>query len=145
MLLPAAVEEMRLNDPDLTDSIFWITGSTSVFREIETISELNQGVPVLAAVPEVVQSGLASAVLSIGVSFQSNAQLAAVYGTEILNGTALPGELPVGVVSPPDIAINFHRARADGLKIPFSFFEASSFVYDAEGKPVRVRSQDVQD
>lgn len=144
MLLPPVVEEMRLNDPDLTDSILWITGSTSVFREIETISELNQGVPVLAAVPEVVQSGLGSAVLSIGVSFQSNAQLAAFYGTEILNGNVLPGELPVGVISPPDIAINFRRARADGLKIPFSFFEASSFVYDAEGKPVRVRGQDIK-
>ena len=145
VLLPATVEEMRLTDPDLTDSIFWITGSTSVFREIETISALNQGVPVLADVPEVVQAGLASAVLSIGVSFFSNAQLAAVYGTEILNGNASPGALPVGVVSPPDIAINFLRARTDGLKIPFSFFEASSFVYDAQGNPVRVRGRDVQD
>lgn len=144
MLLPATVEEMRLTDPNLTNSIFWITGSTSVFREIETISKLNQGVPVLADVPEVVQAGLASAVLSIGVSFYSNAQLAAVYGTEILNGNASPGALPVGVVSPPDIAINFLRARTDGLKIPFSLFEASSFVYDTQGYPVRVRGRDVQ-
>lgn len=145
MLLPATVEKMRLTDPNLTNSIFWITGSTSVFREIETISELNQGVPVLAEVPEVVQAGLESAVLSIGVSFYSNAQLAAVYGTEILNGNASPGALPVGVVSPPDIAINFLRARTDGLKIPFSFFEASSFVYDPQGNLVRVRGRDVQD
>jgi putative tryptophan/tyrosine transport system substrate-binding protein len=144
-LLPAAIEEMRQTDPDLQDSIFWITGSTSVFAEIETISELNQSVPVLAAVPEVVQSGSASAVLSIGISFQSNAQLAAVYGSEILNGNASPGELKVGIVSPPDIAINFLRARDDGLKIPFSFFEAASFVFDAQGRPVRVGGRNVQD
>jgi len=143
-LLPAAVDEMRKTDPELKNSIFWITGSTSVFTEIATISELNQGVPVLAAVPEVVQSGSASAVLSIGISFQSNAQLAAVYGTEILRGNALPGELKVGIVSPPDIAINFSRARADGLKIPFSFFEASSFVFDASGRPARIGGRDVQ-
>jgi putative tryptophan/tyrosine transport system substrate-binding protein len=145
ILVPAAIDEMRRNDPDLQDSIFWITGSTSVFREIETISALNQGVPVLAAVPEVVQSGSASAVLSIGVSFQSNAQLAAVYGSEVLIGNVSPGELKVGVVSPPDIAINFLRARSDRLKIPFSFLEAASFVFDAEGMPVRVRGSDVQD
>lgn len=144
-LLPKAVNDMQQNDPTLEDSVFWITGSTSVFAEIETITRLNQGVPVLAAVPEVVQPGRASAVLSIGISFKSNAQLAAFYGSEVLNGYARPGDLKVGIVSPPDIAINFARARADGLQIPFSVFEAATFVYDAQGKPARVRGLDVQD
>ena len=144
-LVPQAVARMRRNDPELKDSAFWITGSTSVFVEIATITKHADKVPVLAVVPEVVQAGRDSAVLSIGVSFESNAQLAAVYGAEILTGRAKAGQMKVGVVSPPDIAVNFLRAREIGLKIPFSFFEAATFVYDGEGKAVRVRGQDAKD
>ncbi len=138
--MPAAVAALRATDPELTDSIFWITGSTSVFNEIDLIDGAAAGVPVLSAVPDVVQPGDASAVMSIGVSFESNAHLAALYGLDILGG-AKPGDLKAGVVSPPDIAINFRKARAIGLKIPFSFFESASFVYDATGTLVRKAGQ----
>ena len=144
-LVADADARMRRTDPELKNSVFWITGSTSVFVEIETITKHADKVPVLAVVPEVVQAGRDSAVLSIGVSFESNAQLAAVYGAEILTGRAKAGQMKVGVVSPPDIAVNFLRAREIGLKIPFSFFEAATFVYDGEGKAVRVRGQDAKD
>jgi len=40
-------------------------------------------------------------------------------------------------VSPPDIAISFLKAREIGLKVPFSFFETASFVYDYDGRAVR--------
>jgi len=141
-LVPQAVTEMRRTDPALDHSLFWITGSTSVFAEIATITTHSDRVPVLSAVPEVVQAGRDSAVLSIGVSFESNARLAAVYGAEILGGRKA-GDMKVGVVSPPDIAVNFRRAREIGLKIPFAFFEAASFIYDAEGRPVRADGQDM--
>ncbi|MFN3399411.1 MAG: ABC transporter substrate binding protein, partial [Ferrovibrio sp.] len=141
-LVPQAVAEMRRTDPTLEHSLFWITGSTSVFAEIATITAQSDRVPVLSAVPEVVQAGRDSAVLSIGVSFESNARLAAVYAAEILGGRKA-GEMKVGVVSPPDIAVNFRRAREIGLKIPFAFFEAASFIYDAEGRPVRADGQDM--
>jgi putative tryptophan/tyrosine transport system substrate-binding protein len=98
--IPAALSRMRESDPDLTNSLFWITGSTSIFSEMELITTMAEQVPVLAVVPEVVQAGRHSAVLSIGVSFESNAQLAAHYGAEVLSGRAQPGELAVGVVSP---------------------------------------------
>jgi len=143
-LVPQAVSRMRDSDPELAQSVFWITGSTSVFAEIATINAHSGRVPVLSVVPEVVQAGRDSAVLSIGVSFESNARLAAVYGADILAGRRKPGEMKVGVVSPPDIAVNFRRAREIGLKIPFAFFEAASFVYDAEGRPVRLDGQDMQ-
>lgn len=136
-VVAAAVKEMRRNDPSLADSVMWVTGSTAVFREIATINEHADRVPVLSAVPEVVKPGDESAVLSIGVSFESNAHLAALYGAEILLGRARAGDLKVGVVSPPDIAINFRKARAIGLKIPFSFFESARFIYDYEGRTVR--------
>lgn len=140
-LIPDAVARMRRSDPDLKNSAFWITGSTSVFTEIRAINAHAAGAAVLSAAPDVVRSGPDSALLSIGVGFESNAQLAAVYGADILAGRAEAGALPVGVVSPPDIAVNFLRARAIGLKTPFSFFEAAAYIYGPEGAPVRVRGR----
>ena len=142
-MLPEAVAAMRKNDPGLNNSVFWITGSTAVFREIATINAHADRVPVLSVVPDVVRAGEDSAVLSIGVSFDSNAHLAAIYGADVLAGRAEVGALKVGVASPPDIAINFHKAREIGLKIPFSFFESASFVYDYEGQPARVNGKSI--
>ena len=71
------------------------------------------------------------------------AAVAALYGADILTGKSQPANMKVGVVSPPDIAINFLRAREIGLKIPFSFFEAATFIFDAGGRPVRIRGQTV--
>ncbi len=129
-----AVRTMRKNDPTLDNSLFWITGSTAVFREIRAINANSDRVPVLSVVPDVVKEGEDSAVLSIGISFQSNAHLAAIYGADVLSGRAKAGDLKVGIVSPPDIAINFLKAREIGLEIPFSFFESASFVYDYDGR-----------
>jgi putative ABC transport system substrate-binding protein len=133
----AAVATMRKSDPTLDNSVFWITGSTAVFREIATINANSDRVPVLSVVPEVVQAGDDSAVLSIGISFQSNAHIAAIYGADVLEGRAEAGDLHVGIVSPPDIAINFRKAREIALEIPFSFFESASYIYDYEGRMVR--------
>jgi len=137
VLVPAAVARMRDNDPGLQDSVFWITGSTAVFREMATINAHADRVPVLSAVPEVVQAGDDSAVLSVGISFESNAYLAALYALRILNGETRAGDLKVGIVSPPDIAINFRRAQQIALDVPFSFFESANYVYDNNGRPVR--------
>jgi len=140
-LIPAALREMRRTDPELKNSVFIITGSTAVFREIKTISELAKRVPVLSLVPEVVQAGDESAALSIGISFESNARLAASYILQTLENPNRAGQLRVGIVSPPDISINFRRTRAIGLRVPFALLEAASFVYDHDGKAVRVRGQ----
>jgi putative ABC transport system substrate-binding protein len=92
---------------------------------------------VVSVVPEIVREGDDSAALAIGISFESNAILAAVYGADILTGRAKAGDLKVGVVTPPDIAISFRKAREVGLRIPFDFFENASFVYDYECRDVR--------
>lgn len=136
-LVGEAVAQMRTNDPALDRSLFWITGSTAVFKEIATINAHAGRVPVVSAVPEVVREGDDSAVLSIGISFESNANLAALYAVDILAGRAVPGRLKVGIVSPPNIAINFRRARQIGLDIPISFFESANYIYDYEGRLVR--------
>ena len=135
--MPTTLATMRKTDPDQSNSIFWITGSTSVIAEINTISDMAEKAAVLGVFPELVKEGDKSAVLSIGVSFDTNTRLAAAYATDILSGKVKPGALPVGLVRPPDIAINFMKARQIGLKIPFSFFESASFVYDQNGKTVR--------
>ena len=142
-LIDGALVEMRKTDPSLDHSMFWITGSTSIFREIETINQHAGPVPVLSAVPEVVKAGDKSAVMSIGISFESNGYLAAVYGYDVIMGNAKAGDLKVGIVSPPDIAINFRRARTIGVEVPFSFFESANYVYDYEGKAVRLRGRDL--
>jgi putative ABC transport system substrate-binding protein len=121
----------------LSKSLFWLTGSTSVFREIHTINQSSDRVPVVSVVPEIVTAGPDTAVLGIGISFESNAHLAAIYADKILRGVAKAGELNVGIVSPPDISISFLKARAIGMRVPFDFFETASFVYDYDGRPVR--------
>ena len=75
--------------------------------------------------------------LSIGVNQSSAVQIAALYGIDILLGKVKAGDLKVGLVSTPDIAISFRRAREIDLLIPFSFFEAATFIYDYEGRQVR--------
>jgi putative tryptophan/tyrosine transport system substrate-binding protein len=140
-LVPDAVRAMQQSDPDLSKSLFWLTGSTSVFREIRTINENAGRVPVISVVPEIVTEGSDTAVLGIGISFESNAHLAAVYADKILRG-AKSGDLPVGIVSPPDISISFLKAREIGMRVPFGFFETASFIYDYAGRAVRSSAHD---
>jgi hypothetical protein len=139
-IIPSAVSTMRKTDPDLSESLFWITGSTSVFREIRTINQYSDRVPVLSVVPEIVTKGADTAVLAIGISFESNAQLAAIYSARILDGVK-PGTLKVGIVSPPDIAISFLKAREIGMRVPFNFFEIAGFIYDYQGREVRAANK----
>ena len=137
-LVKRAVVFMQRNDPTLQNSIFWITGSTSVFNEIAAINAEAANVPVLSVVPEVVREGDHSAVLSIGISFESNAHLAAIYAADVIERKVEAGNLKVGLVSPPDIAINFRRAKAIGFKVPFNFFESATSIYDYEGRAARL-------
>jgi putative ABC transport system substrate-binding protein len=140
-IIPNAVSEMRKSDPDLSKSMFWITGSTSVFKEIRTINQYADKVPVVSVVPEIVAAGADTAVLSVGTSFDSNAHLAAIYGADVLEGRAKVDQLKVGVVSPPDIAISFLKAREIGMRVPFHFFETATFIYDYQGRPVRTTGE----
>jgi len=144
LMVREAVTAMMRNDPNLQNSLFWITGSTSVFKEIDTINANSSRVPVVSAVTEVVQAGDSSATLSIGIGFESNAHLAAIYAADVLDKRVRAGELKVGVVSPPDIAINFRKARDIGLKVPFSFFESATNIYDYSGQLVRADGTSVR-
>lgn len=140
-IVPQAVAKMRANDPNLSESLFWITGSTSVFREIKIINQFSDRVPVISAVPEIVKAGPDTAALGVGVSFESNGRLAGIYGARVLAGTKV-GALKVGLVSPPDMAVSFLKAKEIGLRVPFSIFEIASFVYDYEGNAVRRAKSD---
>ncbi len=134
--IPAGLDAMRRNDPDLKRSVLLVTGSTPVYERIAQVNRHAGRVPVVSMLPDVVRPGSDSALLSIGVNQSSAVALAAVYAKDILLGRADPATLPVGTVSPPDLAINFLVAERIGIKIPFSFFESATFVYDPEGRAV---------
>ena len=135
---------MRKNDPDLTDSIFWITGSTTVFSEIATINANSFRVPVLSTVTDVVQAGDNTAALSVGISFESNAYQAALFAIDILENLRKPGDISVGIVSPPDVAISFRKAREIGMRIPMPLFEGASVIFDNDGRLARSNAGNVK-
>lgn len=130
---------MRKADANGAFSAFWITGSSAVFPHIRLINQTAGHVPVFSAVPDLVKAGADSVDVSIGVSFEENAYLAALYAQRIVSGQVHPGQLPVGVVSPPEIAINFMKTRQSGLRLPFSFFEKAGTVFNARGELIRWR------
>ena len=125
----------------LGDSLFLITGSSELFAEIATINNNAAKIPVVSVTPSHVTSGESSVFMAIGVSFQTNAKLAANYGYRVLIDHMLPGKLPVGVVSTPDISINFRRKLDTRLKVPFGFFEDAVVIYNYKGQPVRLPGQ----
>ena len=142
--IPSAIQIMQQHDPELHESIFWITGSTAVFTHIKLINQFTGNIPVLSSISNVVTEGDDSALLAIGIDRRNNALLASLYAVKILTGVASPGELKLGIVTPPDLAINFRIARKIGLKIPFHFFESAAFIYDYEGKATRAFGQKVK-
>jgi putative ABC transport system substrate-binding protein len=139
--LPEVATKVYAIDPELEKSIILVTSSSSIVNEFETVDRLALNIPVVSLFPDLVQAGDVSAVLSVGVSFDSNSLLAGLYGVRILQDEIAPGELPVGVITPPDIAISFAKAREIGLKIPFGFFESATFIYDPDGVLVRDQGQ----
>ena len=143
-LVRETVATMRKNDPDLTDSIFWITGSTTVFSEIATINANSFRVPVLSTVTDVVQAGDNTAALSVGISFESNAYQAALFAIDILENLRKPGDISVGIVSPPDVAISFRKAREIGMRIPMPLFEGASVIFDNDGRLARSNAGNVK-
>ncbi|MGY0217430.1 ABC transporter substrate-binding protein [Endozoicomonadaceae bacterium StTr2] len=134
--IPAALANSRKVDPELKQTLLWLTGSTLLFSRLEQIDALASRVPVLSAVPDLVSSQPGSPMLSIGISFESNAALAALYGRQILTGRHTPGQLPVGELSPPDIAINFKKVAESGWTIPLRMFELATILYNSNGQPV---------
>jgi putative ABC transport system substrate-binding protein len=142
--IPDAVVEMKKKDPDLTNSVFWLTSSTAVFSNMDILTELCGPIPILSSIPNAVREGRESAVIAIGIDRRNNAHQASIYAVKILKGDAKPGELPVGIVTPPDVAINFLIARDIRLKIPLSFFESAAFIYDYEGRLARAFGETVK-
>lgn len=142
--LPITMQLLREIDPTLNNSLVWVTSSTAIFANLDLVSQFSKGVALVSTNPNAVKEGSESAVVAIGIDRRNNAHLAAIYALRILRDGVNPGDLEVGVVTPPDIALNFQVAKALGLKIPFSFLEGASFVYNYDGDLVRSFGQDVQ-
>lgn len=142
--LPKAIQTLSEIDPSHNNSLVWVTSSTAIFANLDIVSKHSKGLALVSTNPNAVRVGSESAVVAIGIDRRNNAHLAAIYALRILRDGVDPGDLEVGVVTPPDIALNFQVAREIGLKIPFSFLEGAAFVYDYNGKLVRSFGQDVR-
>lgn len=136
-VLEQQVNQMRKNDPSLSHSILWLTGSSSLLRRIGDINQYSAELPLLTAVPEAVNSSGDSALMSVGTSFVNNAYQAALYGLKILNKEAQAKDLPVGVIYPPDISLNFMQAQRIDAVMPFILVEMASEIYAEDGSAIR--------
>jgi len=140
-----AIKKLKYGDPALTDSLLWLTGSSSLLSRMAEINSHADGLAVISAVPDVVKGGQDSALMSFGVSFVNNAHQAGLYGLQILQDNVNPGDLPVGHISPPDIAVSFEQALRINQKIPFVLMEMASKVYDTNGRVIRSKGQSMQE
>ncbi len=142
--IPATLDSFRAIDPKLNNTLLWLTGSTLLFSHLDQINDIAGNVPVLTAVPDLISSDKSSPMLSIGIGFDSNAALAALYGRQILMGRVTPDQLPVGELSPPDIAINFRKVEESGWRIPIRMFELATILFNKNGQPVHRRGIPVE-
>lgn len=140
-----AIKVLKEGDPTLSSSILWLTGSSSLLARMDEINLYAGNLAVISAVPDVVRNRADSALMSFGVSFVNNANQAGLYGLQILKGKIAPGNLPVGQISPPDIAISFAQAERINQKIPFVLMEMASDVYGHNGSVIRFHGKSMQD
>lgn len=140
-----ALNVLKQDDATLNNSILWLTGSSSLLSRMNEINHYADGLAVISAVPDVVNNGGDSALMSFGVSFVNNAHQAGLYGLQILKGRVAPGDLPVGHISPPDIAISFAQAQRIKQKIPFVLMEMASEVYGNSGSVIRYQGKFMQE
>lgn len=136
-VLTQQLQVMNGEDPQLDQSVLWLTGSSSLLDRVAEINAQADKLPLLTVVPEVVNGRQDSALMSVGVSFVNNANQAAFYGIQILRGNIEPSALPVGVLSPPDISISFQQAARVKAQIPFSLIEMASDIYAENGERIR--------
>ncbi len=128
---------MKATDPQLKHSLLWLTGSSSLLERTEEIYAHSEQAPLLTVVPDAVNGSAQSALMSVGVGFENNAHQAALYGVQILRDGTPPRDLPVGVLSPPDISISFKQADRLKAKVPFVLIEMASDIYAQDGEMIR--------
>lgn len=131
------VSLMGKQDPHFEHSLLWLTGSSSLLSRIDDIYLSSKQLPLLTVVPNAVNNSEHSALMSVGVGFENNAHQAALYGIKILRDNIKPQELPVGVLSPPDISISFKQVDRLNTTIPFVLLEMASDIYADNGEMIR--------
>ncbi|WP_367278130.1 ABC transporter substrate-binding protein [uncultured Photobacterium sp.] len=140
-----SMAHLKKADPKLDNTLLWLTGSSSLLARVAEINRYSERLPLISAVPDVVRSSSDSALMSFGVSFVNNAHQAALYGLRILKAETMAGELPVGIIAPPDIAISFQQAKRIDQQIPFVLMEMASDVYGIDGKIIRSEGKPVRE
>nr|WP_028023313.1 ABC transporter substrate binding protein [Enterovibrio calviensis] len=143
-VMASEISALKSQDPQLENTLLWLTGSSSLLARVDEINGLSQSLPLLTVVPEAVNGDEHSALMSVGVSFVNNAHQAALYGIRILRDGEKAGGLPVGVISPPDISISFRQAKRLEKAVPLVLLEMASDVYSENGSVVRSQGMSVE-
>ncbi|ELR67259.1 hypothetical protein C942_02768 [Photobacterium marinum] len=138
------VAAMKATDPELENSLLWLTGSSSLLDRVDDIYTFSDKLPMLTVVPDAVNGSENSALMSVGVSFENNAHQAALYGIRILRDGEEPASLPVGLLSPPDISISFKQAERINVQIPFVLIEMASDIYAHNGGMIRAAGMSME-
>ncbi|MEZ8740946.1 ABC transporter substrate-binding protein [Photobacterium swingsii] len=139
------IQQLQADDPQLAHSVLWLTGSSSLLSRVDEINQYSKKLALISAVPDVVNQTEHSALMSFGVSFVNNAHQAAIYGLQVIKGEIDVGQLPVGVISPPDIAISFQQAKRINQQVPFVLMEMASDVYGVNGTVIRLDGKPVKE
>ncbi|CED57635.1 putative type VI secretion protein, periplasmic solute-binding protein VtsC [Aliivibrio wodanis] len=136
-IMSKQVSLMEKQDPNFEQSLLWLTGSSSLLSRVDDIYLSSKQLPLLTVVPNAVNNSEHSALMSVGVGFENNAHQAALYGIKILRDNVEPQDLPVGLLSPPDISISFMQAERLNTTIPFVLLEMASDIYADNGEMIR--------
>lgn len=143
-VMASEISTLKSQDTQLENTLLWLTGSSSLLARVDEINGLSQNLPLLTVVPEAVNGDEHSALMSVGASFVNNAHQAALYGIRILRDGEKAGDLPVGVISPPDISISFRQAKRLEKAVPLVLLEMASDVYSENGSVVRSQGVSVE-
>ena len=131
---------LRTDGLDEKRALVWVTGCTALFDHIHDIRKGAGGLAVLGVTMSLVDGTDNGLAMAIGSTYEANGRLGADYAISILRG-ADPATMSVGVLEPPEVALDFKAMKAAGHRVPFELFERAAVIYDGEGHRVRQNGQ----
>lgn len=134
--LARIVQGLRADGLDPDHAVVWVTGCTALFEHIGAMRAGAAPFLVLGVNLSLVDGSPDGLAMAVGASYEANGRLGARYALDVLGG-ADPGALPVGVLEPAEVALDFRAMAAMRRAVPFELFERAALIYDTRGRLVR--------